>query len=365
METDAQRRTSPVTTRRPERPAGRENERMMLIGDIGGTNARLALVSSAAGPGRPLRQAMMPSAAYPGAAELIADFLREESARLDGVVLAVAGPVVQGRARLSNLGWVVEEDALRESLGVADVRLLNDLVALAAAIPYLEPEGLQTLQTGVRESGGPIVVVAPGTGLGESFLTWDGARYRAHPSEGGHADFAPADPLQTELLEWMRSRVDHVSFERVCSGRALPDLYDFLAQRGGAPAPARSAGVEHDGEDRGPEIVRAAFDAVEPCALSRAAVDLFSAILVAEAGNAALRVLATGGVYLAGGMPRRVLASLVTADVLERFRRKGRLSSLLERIPLHVVTQRKVALLGAAHYALSTADAMSERRASS
>lgn len=350
--------------RGPERRPGREGERTMLVGDIGGTNARLALVSSSAGPGRPLRHATMPSAAYGGADALIADFLREAPARLDGVVLAVAGPVVQGRARLSNLGWVVKEDALRESLGVADVRLLNDLVALATGIPYLEPEGLRTLQTGVREPRGPIAVVAPGTGLGESFLTWDGARYRAHPSEGGHADFAPADPLQMELLEWMRPRVDHVSFERVCSGRALPDLYDFLAQREGAPRGAHALEATSS-EDRSPAIVRAAFDSVEPCALSRAAVDLFAAILAAEAGNAALRVLATGGVYLAGGMPRRLLAALATADVLERFRRKGRLMSLLERVPLHVVTQRKVALLGAAHYALSTADAMDEARTSS
>ena len=349
MKTDAERPTSGAATRGPEHPTMR-HEKTLLVGDIGGTNARLALVSPSSGAERPLRHATMPSARYSGAEELITDFLRDVPSRVDGVVLAVAGPVVQGRAALSNLGWVIEERALRDLLGVADVRLLNDLVALATAIPHLESGALRTLQPGVRERGGAIAVVAPGTGLGESFLVWDGARYRPHPSEGGHSDFAPADPLQMELLEWMRHRVGHVSFERVCSGRALPDLYDFLAQRDGASPRTDEAST---GENRTPAIVRAAFDELEPCARSRAAVDLFAAILAAEAGNAAIRVMATGGVYLAGGMPRRILGALATTDLLERFRHKGRLAPLLERIPLHVVTQPNVALFGAAHYALT------------
>ena len=353
MRTDAERRTSGASTRVSETPGGRR-ERTLLVGDIGGTNARLALVSSSSGAERPLRHATMPSARYAGAEELITEFLRDAAVRVDGVVLAVAGPVVAGRAALSNLGWVVEEQALRDVVGVADVRLLNDLVALATAIPHLGPGALRTLQTGVREPGGAIAVVAPGTGLGESFLVWDGARYHPHPSEGGHSDFAPTDALQIELLEWMRHRVDHVSFERVCSGRALPDLYDFLVQRDGSMSP-RDAAEAASGPNRTPAIVRAAFDELEPCARSRAAVDLFVEILAAEAGNAAIRVMATGGVYLAGGMPRRMLAALATTAVLERFRRKGRLTPVLERTPLHVVTQPNIALLGAAYHALSAA----------
>jgi glucokinase len=355
MKMDAERATTGAVTRGLEHQTMRQ-EKTLLVGDIGGTNARLALVSPSSGAERPLRQATVPSARYAGAEELITDFLRDAPSRIDGIVLAVAGPVVEGRAALSNLGWVVEERALRDLVGGADVHLLNDLVALATAIPHLGPGAIRTLQPGVREGGGAIAVVAPGTGLGESFLTWDGERYHPHPSEGGHSDFAPTDELQMELLAWMRHRVDHVSFERVCSGRALPDLYDFLAQRDGGAAPP-SAGEASSGESRTPAIVRAAFDDLEPCARSRAAVDLFAAILAAEAGNAAIRVMATGGVYLAGGMPRRILGALATTDVLERFRRKGRLSPVLERIPLHVVTQPNVALLGAAHHALSMSDA--------
>jgi glucokinase len=355
MHADAERRTVLGTAGGAGlHPVTRQGDSMLLVGDIGGTNARLALVSASEGPHRFLRQATMPSADYRGARELVTAFLRDAAVRVDGVVLAVAGPVVEGRAALSNLGWVVEEDALRDDLGVGDVRLLNDLVALATAIPHIEPSGLRTLQAGDAESGGAIAVVAPGTGLGESFLLRDGARYRAYASEGGHADFAPADELQMELLEWMRGRVDHVSFERVCSGRALPDLYDFLAQRPGAPAPRRVRQAP-PGEDRAPAIVDDAFDPAAPCPLSRGAIDLFVSILAAEAGNAALRVLATGGVYLAGGMPKRMLPALETPDVRERFLRKGRLSPLLARVPLHVVTQPRVALLGAACHALAGA----------
>ncbi|HEX6058453.1 MAG TPA: glucokinase [Gemmatimonadaceae bacterium] len=353
MHADAGRRAIPGTADGSGlHPVMREGDAMLLVGDIGGTNARLALVSASEGPHRFLRQATLPSADYRGARELVTAFLRDADVRVDGIVLAVAGPVVEGRAVLSNLGWVVEADALRDELGVSDVRLLNDLVALATAIPHIEPAGLRTLQAGDAEPGGAIAVVAPGTGLGESFLLRDGARYRAYASEGGHADFAPADELQMELLEWMRRRVDHVSFERVCSGRALPDLYDFLAQRRGAPSPRRLPHAA-PGEDRTPAIVDAALDAAAPCALSRGAIDLFAAILAAEAGNAALRVLATGGVYLAGGMPKRMLAALETPEVRERFLRKGRLAPLLARVPLHVVTQPRVALLGAACHALA------------
>lgn len=363
MKTDAERATTGAVTRGLEHPTMRQ-EKTLLVGDIGGTNARLAVVSPSSGAERPLRHATMPSSRYAGAEELIADFLREATTRIDGIVLAVAGPVVQGRAALSNLGWVVEERALRDAVGVAHVHLLNDLVALATAIPHLGPGAIRTLQPGMRERGGAIAVVAPGTGLGESFLTWDGVRYQPHPSEGGHSDFAPADDLQMELLAWMRRRVDHVSFERVCSGRALPDLYDFLLQRDGGVAP-RPADEAASGANRTPAIVRAAFEDLEPCARSRAAVDLFAGILAAEAGNAAIRVMATGGVYLAGGMPRRILGALATTDVLDRFRRKGRLAPVLDRIPLHVVTQPNVALLGAAHHALSLADSAAAAHAAS
>lgn len=326
---------------------------MLLVGDIGGTFARLALVTPEHGLAQPVREATLATGRYAGLEALVAEFLPPASERVERIVLAVAGPVNGGRAELSNVGWVLDEQTLSQRLGGAPVHLLNDLVAMASAIPYLDPGALHTLQAGVPLEGGAIAVVAPGTGLGEAYLTWDGARYRAHPSEGGHADFAPTDALQGELLAWLSARFDHVSVERVCSGRGLPGLYDFLAQRGPLRESGRVAERLAAVQDRTPVIVDSAFDEREPSALSLAAVELFAAILAAEAGNAALRVLATGGVYLGGGLPRRVLRVLAGDAFLERFRRKGRLSSMLGRVPVHVITRPGAVLLGAALFARS------------
>jgi glucokinase len=259
---------------------------------------------------------------------------------------------VHGRAELTNLGWVVDERSLGTALGIPVVRLLNDLVALAYAVPRLPSDAVRTLQRGEAVKCGAIAVVAPGTGMGQAFVTWESADYRAHPSEGGHADFAPADPLQAELLAWARGRFDQVSYERVCSGSGLPNLYDFLKARGTPREEPWLADRLAASDDRSPVIVDAAFDPHAPSALALATLELFAAILAAEAGNAALRVLATGGVYLGGGMPRRVLPLLERASFVERFRDKDRMADLLARIPLHVIVARGVALSGAAHVAL-------------
>jgi glucokinase len=327
---------------------------VLLVGDIGATHARLALVSPERGPAHPIREATLASQEYPGLLELVADFLRPAGADVERAVLAVAGPVVRGRAELTNLGWTVDGASLRDALGISSVRLLNDLVAMAYAVPHLAPDALRTLQPGAPEEGGTIAVVAPGTGLGEAFLVWDGARYRAYPTEAGHADFAPTDAVQTELLEWLRVRMRAglVSSEHVCSGRGLPSLYDFLKERRVEPEEPWLAERLAAADDRAPVIVEAALDPRRSSALGAATLELFAAILAAEAGNAALRLLATGGVYLGGGMPRRSLAFLERPDVVARFRQKDRMSTLLARIPLHVIVARKVALLGAAYAAI-------------
>lgn len=324
---------------------------MLLIGDIGGTNTRLALISASGRLDAPVVEATFPSQRYHALEEVVTEFLSGHPQSVERAVFAVAGPVVAGRARLTNLAWDVEEERLRKALGLTSVRLLNDLLALAHAIPQLTPQALSTLQPGAAEPRGGIAVVAPGTGLGEAFLVWDGSRYRAHPSEGGHADFAPTDALQRELLAWLAARSDHVSSERVCSGRGIPTLHAFLRERGTWHEEEWLAERLAAADDPTPVILGAALDTLRPSPLCAAAVELFAAILAAEAGNAALRLLATGGVYLGGGLPRRMLPLLERPDFLARFRSKGRMASLLERIPLHVVTARKVALLGAARAA--------------
>jgi glucokinase len=324
----------------------------LLVGDVGATNTRLTLVAGPARSPSVLYEAVLPSARYAGLEEPVREFLRQAPARPGRAVFAVAGPVVEGRADLTNLGWVLEEQGLRETLGVASVHLLNDLVAMAYAMPHLGPESLATLQAGRPVADGPRAVVAPGTGLGQAFLTWNGSAYRAHPSEGGHVDFAPIGQAQDELLDYMRARYEHVSSERVCSGRALPELYAFLRDRGAEPESRAIADRLAAAPDHTPVIIEAAL-ATPFSGLCRATVELFALILAAEAGNAALRVVATGGVYLGGGLPRRLLPVLTSPPFLDRFRQKGRLSPLLRRIPLHVVTRPNIGLFGALHFALA------------
>jgi glucokinase len=327
----------------------------ILVGDVGGTNTRLTLVRGSAHSPLILRESLLSSRDYSGLEEPVREFLRDASTLPRLAVFAVAGPVTEGRAELTNLGWVVEEDALRPALDLDSVQLVNDLVAKAYAIPHLGPDSLATLQAGRPVSEGVRAVVAPGTGLGMAFLTWDGHAPRAHPSEGGHVEFAPVGPLQDELLGYMRSRYRHVSGERVCSGRALPELYAFLKNRGGVSESADVAARMEAASDPTPIIVEAALHTPPRCPLARATVELFAAILAAEAGNMALRVFATGGVYLGGGLPRRILPILRDEAFLQTFRDKGRLSALLARIPLHVVIRPGTGLLGALHYALSGA----------
>ena len=229
------------------------------------------------------------------------------------------------------------------------MRLVNDVEAMAAAVPHLESADVLTLQPGEALEGGPIAVIAAGTGLGQAFLTWDGSRYHAHASEGSHNDFGANTPRETELLRYMQARWGRVSYERVCAGQSIPDLYDFLKHEGLTPAsPALDAELATL-SDRTPRIVAAAIDRLEPDPLCLAAVNLCVSILGAEAGNLALTVLATGGVYIAGGIAQRILplAAEPRQLLLSAFLSKGRLSPLLSRVPVHIILE-PVALLGAA-----------------
>jgi glucokinase len=194
-------------------------------------------------------------------------------------------------------------------------------------------------------------VVAPGTGLGEGFLTWDGEGYQAHPSEGGHSDFAPADQRQLELLQHLKERRHrHVSFEMVCSGLGIPNIYEFLRDTGRESESPEIASQLSAMPDPTPVIVESAFHPAKPCRLCRATIDLFSLILAAEAANVAVKMFATGGIFLAGGLPIRVLPALETEAFLTEFHNKGRFTDFMEHIPLHAVI-RRTSLSGAARYA--------------
>jgi glucokinase len=325
---------------------------MLLAGDIGATNTRLGLFVPSAGPRAPLATETVPSRRDGSLEEAAQSFLRRSDRVVERACFAVAGPILGGRATVTNLPWVLDEAVLAARLGLRSVRLVNDLQATAHGVPLLGAADLHTLGAGQAVPGANLAVVAPGTGLGEAFLTWDGAAYQAHASEGGHADFAPTDPTEAALLAYLWERFEHVSYERVCSGLGIPNLYAFLKASGRAGEPAWLAERLADATDPTPAIVAAALGPERRCELAAATLDLFVAILGAESGNLALKTLATGGVYLGGGIPRRVLPALVRGPFLGAFRRKGRFAELLSRVPVHVITRPDVALFGAARYGL-------------
>ena len=327
---------------------------MLLVGDIGGTKTSLAIISPETGPRRALAEATFASVDYPSFETLVREFLGKVDLPVSRACFGVAGPVVEGRAKITNLPWIMDEAQLREVLDLASVHLLNDLEAIAHAVPFLEPTDLETLNTGRPVPGGAIAVIAPGTGLGEAFLIWDGSRYRAHASEGGHADFAPNNPLEIGLLRYLQERFGHVSYERVCSGQGLPSIYSYLRDSGYAEEPAWLAEQMALADDPTPVIVSAALNRESSCQLCVAALNTFVSILAAEAGNLALKVLATGGLYLAGGIPPRILPALRGGRFMELFQRKGRMSDLLAQVPLHVIVNSKVALLGAVYHSRQT-----------
>jgi glucokinase len=321
---------------------------MLLAGDIGGTKTVLALFDPAVAGAAPLCEITFRSADFPSLEAVVARFLQQADQRVTHASFGLAGPVTGDTATVTNLSWpTVDAARLRAAFGFHAVRLLNDLEAIAYAVPLLGPHDLHTLRRGTPEPHGAIGVIAPGTGLGEALLLWDGARYRAYPSEGGNVDFAPTDELQIELLRFMRRRYAQVSYELVCSGLGMPNLYAFLKQKGHiAESPWVSAQLAA-AHDPTPVIVGAALDTTGPCPLCRATLDLFVAILGAEAGNLALKVLATGGLYIGGGIAPRIIPALDSPTLLAALCAKGPFTALMEQVPIHVICNPKAALLGA------------------
>ena len=327
---------------------------MLLAGDIGATKTYLGIFSPEMGPASPLTEAIFVSRRYPDLETLVREFLAQTELAAEKAFFGVAGPVVGGRAKLTNLPWVIDERQLSLALGLSSVRLLNDLTATAHAIPFLEPADLHTINEGQPIAGGNIAVIAPGTGLGEAFITWDGLAYRGYAGEGGHTDFAPNDSRELELLLDLQEQFGHVSYENVCSGRGLPNIYHFLKKRRYAEEPSWLTERLTGADDPVPVIVNAALDEVKPCKLCVEALNIFVSVLGAEAGNLALKVLAVGGVYLTGGIPRRILPFLTKGQFMKAFRHKGRMSGLVAGIPVYVVLNSRVALLGTARYGLAS-----------
>lgn len=328
----------------------------LLAGDVGGTKTNLAIFSSVDTLRTPIRAATFPSAQYTSLELLVRAFLAQEDTQIHKACFGVAGPVIGGKAKITNLPWVMDEATLQQELGISSVHLLNDLVATASGVPLLQGDDLHTLNAGQPVEHGTLAVIAPGTGLGEAFLTWDGTRYRTSPSEGGHVDFAPKNALEIDLLRYMLTLSEHVSYEQVCSGIGLPHIYRYLRTVALLDEADELSQKIAQLEDPTPLIVASALDSKNPSPCCVATLETFTSILGAEAGNLMLKVLATGGVYLGGGIPPRILSFLDSERFTQAFRHKGRFSDLLTTVPLHVITNSKLALLGAAYYGFTMTD---------
>jgi len=325
------------------------SDRILLAVDIGGTKSDIIAFSEKNGPGSPLAASTFASADYRGLEELATAFLVTVPFAVDAACFGVAGPVVGNRSAITNLPWIIDGQALERELALSRILLINDLAATAAAIPYLLPDDLKTIKHGTAEYGGRIGVLAPGTGLGEAFSVWDGSRYLPCSSEGGHTDFAPTSAEEIELLRYMQKKIGHVSYEHLVSGSGLPNIFAFLRESGSAPLNPGLKQQLATAADQAPVIVANGLTAELGCPLCRKTLEMFVAILAAEAGNLALKVMATGGIFLGGGIPLRILAMLDTDAFRAAFTRKGRMTRLLSDIPVHVILNPKAALLGAAY----------------
>jgi glucokinase len=326
--------------------------KMLIAGDIGGTKTDLAIYSKESGPHAPLAQAEVHTADYPNLQVMVAEFIAQVKMSVEVASFDVAGPVIGGRVKATNLPWVMDENSLAKDLNLKSVHLMNDLEAIARAVPVLRALDLLTLNEGKPVLKGPIAIIAPGTGLGESFLTWDGSQYLAHSSEGGHSDFAPTDEQQIHLLKYLLQRFDQVGVERVCSGIGVPNIYEYLRDEERIPERPEVAQLIASAKDHTKVIVDAAVDPHNPSELCRATIDMLVSILASEAGNLALKVFATGGIYLAGGIALHLLGPIQEPRFMQAFTKKGRFKDLMARIPIHVITAR-AALVGAATYGLA------------
>ena len=322
---------------------------MLLAGDIGGTKTTLAIFSSLEDIAIPVVQKTFSSSKYDSLEAVLSEFLSNVDYSVDTACFGVAGPVIGGRAKITNLPWVIDKSELCSRLKIRSAFLFNDLLTTATFIPSLDPsKDLVTLRQGKAVSGGAIAVVAPGTGLGEAFLVWDGSRYRAFPSEGGHCDFAPHNPVGIELLRYLEGKLDHVSYERVCSGQGLRQIYTFFHKFMGITEVHKEIAKDISEADDPTPIIANEGIRKDHCELCVKTLDMFVEILGGEAGNLALKVLATNGIYLAGGMPLHILPVLKEPRFIEAITEKGRMSGLLSNIPVHVVTNPNIALYGAA-----------------
>ena len=322
---------------------------VILAGDIGGTNARIAFFEVEQRRLRCIHEHVYPTHEHPNLESAIASFIGEYRAKPIAACFGIAGPVSGGRrAEMPNLNWVVDADDVAREIGIESVELLNDLEANAYGIGALEPTDLLSLNEGCAEASGNQGVIAAGTGLGEAGLYWDGKTHRPFACEGGHVDFGPGDELQTEMLVHLRREFVHVSWERVISGPGLFNVYRFLRDTGRGEEPAW---LKEELAHNDPSVHIARLGLESKSELCIRALEIFVSMYGAESGNLALKLMATGGIFIGGGIAPKILRKLQEGGFMAAFMHKGRSEHLLRHIPVRVILNDKSALLGAARAA--------------
>ena len=327
---------------------------MILAGDIGGTHTRIALFQQDSARLKLLVEHIYPSREHKSLDEILSLFMSNEHVHVDRACFGVAGPVLHGEVSTPNLAWVVSAVQLARQIGIETVWLINDLQAHASGIDDLAPEdfiALNSIDSGI----GNAALVAAGTGLGEAGLYWDGVRRWPFPCEGGHTDFAPRNDIEVALLQYLLKKFGRVSYERVLSGPGMLNIYEFL----------RDTRIEEEAAWLKDELARS----TDPAALiseygleakapiCERVLDIFVSVYGAEAGNLALKIMATGGVFVSGGIAGKILPKMTNGAFLQAFLSKGRLQPVMETIPVKIIVNERIGLIGAARYAAMQQDA--------
>ena len=321
---------------------------MILAGDVGGTSTRLAFFTVEDGRLNLVLEKDYPSRRHESLDEIVGEFVSHHRLAIEYACFGIAGPVQHGRVETPNLAWVVDQETIARELRIQTAWLINDLLANTYGILALEEKDFAVLNAGSPDATGNAAVISAGTGLGEAGAYWDGKHYYPFACEGGHADFAPRNELEIDLLRYLIERFGHASWERVVSGPGLQNIFDFLRDTGRGEALAWLI-AEMEEKDPSAVISQAALEGKSELCVQ--ALDLFISCFGAEAGNLALKFLATGGVFIGGGIAPKIIQRLNGQTFINAFTDKGRFKHLLEAIPVRVILNDKTALLGAARYA--------------